>query len=46
MEEPTDEQLHVLMEQVGIAAHESSRRAELELKRRMSCQKLLKAYTN
>ena len=41
MEEPTDEQLHVLMEQVGIAAHESSRRAELELKRRMSCQKIM-----
>ena len=35
MEEPTDEQLHALMEQVAISARESSRNAQLELKRRM-----------
>ena len=35
MEEPTDEQLHALMERVAIAARESSRNAQLELERRM-----------
>lgn len=35
LEEPTDEQLHALMEQVAVTARESSRNAQLELKRRM-----------
>lgn len=34
MEEPTDEMLHAIMEKVGIAARESTARAE-EVKRRM-----------
>ena len=34
-EEPTEEQLHALMEQVAIAARESSRRAKIEMERRM-----------
>ena len=33
--EPTEEQLHALMEQVAIAARESSRRAKIEMERRM-----------
>lgn len=45
LEEPTDAQLHALMEQVAMSARESSRHAELELKRRMQAVKeLLKAY--
>ncbi len=45
LEEPTDEQLHALMEQVAIAARESSRKAEMELKRRMQeVKEKLKAY--
>lgn len=45
LEEPTDAQLHALMEQVATSACESSRHAELELKRRMQAVKeLLKAY--
>jgi len=45
LEEPTDAQLHALMEQVATSARESSRHAELELKRRMQAVKeLLKAY--
>lgn len=35
LEEPTDAQLHALMEQVAMSARESSRHAELELKHRM-----------
>ena len=35
LEEPTEEQLHALMEQVAIAAPESSRRAKIEMERRM-----------
>lgn len=35
LEEPTEEQLHALMEQVVIAARESSRRAKIEMERRM-----------
>lgn len=35
LEEPTEEQLHALMEQVAIAARESSRRAKIEMERRM-----------
>ncbi len=35
LEEPTEEQLHDLMEQVAIAARESSRRAKIEMERRM-----------
>ena len=31
LEEPTEEQLHALMEQVAIAARESSRRAKIEM---------------
>ena len=34
LEEPTDAQLHALMEQVAMSARESSRHAELELKHR------------
>ena len=45
LEEPTDAQLHALMEQVAMSARESSRHAELELKHRMQAVKeLLKAY--
>lgn len=36
MEEPSEEQLAALMEQVGEDARESARRAQAELKRRMS----------
>ena len=36
MEEPTDEMLQELMEDVAKAARESSARAEAELKRRLS----------
>lgn len=36
LEEPSEEQLSALMEQVGEAARESSRRAQNELKRRMA----------
>ena len=32
LEDPTDEQLHALMEQVAVAARESSRKAKRELK--------------
>ncbi|MDO4163554.1 MAG: hypothetical protein Q4D56_04100 [Bacteroides sp.] len=35
MEEPTDEQLQALMEQVAIEARKTSQKAEEELKRRM-----------
>lgn len=35
MEEPSDDQLTALMEQVGEDARESSRRAQAELRRRM-----------
>ena len=42
LEDPTDEQLHALMEQVAVAARESSRKAKRELERRM--QEKLKAY--
>ena len=35
LEAPTEEQLHALMEQVAIAARESSRRAKIEMERRM-----------
>lgn len=35
-EDPTDEQLHYIMEQVGVAARESSRKAKIELNRRMA----------
>ena len=45
LEEPTDEQLHALREQVAIAARESSHKAEMELKRRMQeVKEKLKAY--
>lgn len=36
MEEPSEEQLAALMEQVGEDARQSTRRAQAELKRRMS----------
>lgn len=36
MEEPSDEMLQALMEDIGIAARESSGKAEAEKKRRMS----------
>lgn len=35
-EEPTDEQLHYIMEQVGIAARESSRKVKEILDERMA----------
>lgn len=35
MEEPTDEMLYAIMEQVAVAARESSLRAKKELARRM-----------
>ena len=35
LEEPTEEQLHALMEQVAIAAREGSSRAKIEMERRM-----------
>jgi hypothetical protein len=35
LEDPTDEQLHALMEQVAVAARESSRKAKKEWERRM-----------
>lgn len=41
LEEPTDAQLHALMEQVAMSARESSRHAELELKHRMQAVKEL-----
>ena len=45
LEEPTDAQLHALMEQVAMSARESSRHAELEFKNRMQYLKdLLNAY--
>lgn len=45
LEDPTDEQLYALMEQVAIAARESSLRAEMELKRRMQeVKEKLKIY--
>ena len=45
LEEPTEEQLHALMEQVAIAARESSRRAKIEMERRMQeVREKLKAY--
>lgn len=45
LEDPTDEQLHALMEQVAIAARESSHKAEMELKRRMQeVKEKLKIY--
>lgn len=45
LEDPTDEQLYALMEQVAIAARESSHRAEMELKRRMQeVREKLKIY--
>ncbi|WP_455633356.1 hypothetical protein [Parabacteroides sp.] len=45
LEDPTDEQLYALMEQVAIAARESSLRAEMELKRRMQeVREKLKTY--
>ncbi|MDB9150919.1 hypothetical protein [Parabacteroides distasonis] len=45
LEDPTDEQLYALMEQVAIAARESSLRAEMELKRRMQeVREKLKIY--
>lgn len=45
LEEPTDEQLHALMEQVAVAARESSRKAKLELERRMQeVKEALEAY--
>jgi len=36
MDEPSEEQLTALMEQVGEDARESSRRAQAELRRRMT----------
>lgn len=36
LEDPTDEMLYAIMEQVGIAAQESSLRAKKELERRMN----------
>lgn len=36
LEEPTDEQLCAIMEQVAIAGRESAHRAKLELERRMN----------
>ena len=36
LEDPTDEMLYAIMEQVGIAARESSLRAKKELERRMN----------
>lgn len=45
LEDPTDEQLYALMEQVAVAARESSRRAKLEMERRMQeTKEKLKAY--
>lgn len=45
LEDPTDEQLYALMEQVAVAARESSRRAKLEMERRMQeIKEKLKAY--
>ena len=45
LEEPTDEPLHALMEQVDVAARESSRKAKRELERRMQeVREKLKAY--
>ena len=45
LEDPTDEQLHALMEQVAVAARESSRKAKRELERRMQeVREKLKAY--
>ncbi|WP_455626411.1 hypothetical protein [Parabacteroides sp.] len=45
LEDPTDEQLYALMEQVAIAARESSLRAEMELERRMQeVKEKLKIY--
>ena len=44
LEDPTDEQLHALMEQVAVA-RESSRKAKRELERRMQeVREKLKAY--
>ena len=44
LEDPT-EQLHALMEQVAVAARESSRKAKRELERRMQeVREKLKAY--
>lgn len=43
--EPTDEQLHYIMEQVGVAARESSRKAQEEMNRRMAeVQKKIAEY--
>lgn len=45
LEDPTDEQLHALMEQVATAARESSLKAQMELKRRMQeVKEKLKIY--
>ena len=45
LEDPTDEQLQALMEQVAVAARESSRKAKRELERRMQeVREKLKAY--
>lgn len=45
LEDPTDEQLYALMEQVAVAARESSRKAKRELERRMQeVREKLKAY--
>lgn len=44
LEEPTDAQLHALMEQVAMSARESSRHAELELKHRIAgCKRIVKS---
>ena len=42
LEDPTDEQLHALMEQVAVAARESSRKAKRELE---DIQRRLKAFS-
>ena len=39
LEEPTDAQLHALMEQVAMSARESSRHAELEAYRSEKAEK-------
>ena len=45
LEDTKDEQLHALMEQVAVAARESSRKAKRELERRMQeVREKLKAY--
>ena len=43
LEDPTDEQLHALMEQVAVAARESKAKRELE-RRMQEVREKLKAY--